>query len=334
MRALALAIVLWASVFAFTLGQCGPETVPVGWSTVDTNGRPNARHEAAFVMGPNRRAYLLGGRRMQPVSEYDVESQTWSAKSNMPIELHHFQAVFAADSIWIPAAWTGGFPNEMNSPNFYVYDPEADSWSTRTPMPESRRRGSAAVVHRNGKIYVAMGNRGGHGEQAVTLGWLDIYDIQNDSWSTGPDAPNPRDHTGGAIIGDRFCVAGGRDGGRANFFNLNIAETNCYSLSSGTWDVAADMVVPRAGSSYGTTCDGKLMVAGGEGEGQAYSRVDVFNGDRWESPSFLVRARHGSGLAIDDCNCANVYIASGSGAQGGSPELTSTELFSSNGNKC
>lgn len=336
MRSPILATATSATLLTLAFAQCVEEAVPVGWSTLETTGVPIARHEATFVMGGYQKAYLLGGRRVQPVSIYDVVTQSWSEKSSPPIELHHFQAVFAAGKIWIPAAWTGGFPNEKNSPDFYVYDPETDSWETRTPMPEGRRRGSAAVVYRDGKIYIAMGNIGGHGEQATTLGWLDIYDVETDSWSIGPDAPDPRDHTGGAVIGDgsKFCVAGGRDGGRTDFFNLNIAPTNCYNFESETWDVEAVMPVPRGGSSYGTTCGGKLMVAGGEGAGQAYSRVDVFDGSEWEEPSFLVRARHGSGLAIDDCECANIYIASGSGAQGGNPELTSTEVFSSDGNMC
>lgn len=217
---------------------------------------------------------------------------------------------------------------------FYVYDVNSDSWGTRAPMPQGRRRGSAAVAFHSGKLYVAMGNQGGHGSHAQTLGYLDIYDPATDSWSTGPDAPNPRDHTGGAIVNDMFCIAGGRDGGQSDFFWKNVGETNCYNFDTDSWEIKPSIPQPRAGSSYGRTCDGKLAVAGGEGEGNAYNRVDVFDGDAWESPTFLKQARHGSGLAIGSCDCKNMYIASGSGVQGGGLELDSTEVYSPSGGKC
>lgn len=309
--------------------------LPIGWSTVSTEGIPTKRHEATFVMGDDGKAYLMGGRHRLGIDIYDIASQSWSeASSTLPFQLHHFQAVYFAGKIWIPAAWTGGYPNERNVNRFYVYDVDADSWETRTPMPVERRRGSTAVVMFNNQILVAMGNQGGHGDQATSLPYLDVYDIATDSWSTGPDAPTARDHCGGGNVDGKFCVAGGRDGGSADFFNLNIAETNCYNIASGTWEVSPDMPDSRGGSSYGTTCDGKLMVAGGEGSGQAYARVDVYDGTSWESPSSLVTARHGSGLAIDNCECGNIYIASGSGRQGGSPELESTEVFSPDGRVC
>ncbi|CDF34227.1 unnamed protein product [Chondrus crispus] len=37
--------------------------------------------------------------------------------------------------------------------------------------------------------------------------------------------------------------------------------------------------------------------------------------------------RHGSGLAVAKCTCGQIFIPSGSGSQGGSPELLTTERF-------
>jgi len=73
------------------------------------------------------------------------------------------------------------------------------------------------IVSKNEKkIYVSHGNNGGHetGDHAVSLGYLDEYDIASNSWNAlSSDAPNPRDHTGGFMIGSKICVAGGRRGG-------------------------------------------------------------------------------------------------------------------------
>lgn len=232
------------------------------------------------------------------------------------------QCVAADGKIWIVSSWTGSYPREQNTEDIHIYDPVMNAWSTRAGLPEPRRRGSAASVLVGRRIFVSHGNRGGHeqgdGDYATTLGWLDYYDLDKDQWTTGlPDAPNPRDHTGGALIdGNKLCIAGGRDGGTDGFFNLVILPTDCYNLDKGEWTVEADIPQGRAGSSYGTTCDKKLMIAGGEGFGKAFSEVYVFNGSSWASFPDLNVARHGSGLAVD-CKCKQIHIASGSGGQGG-----------------
>jgi hypothetical protein len=47
--------------------------------------------------------------------------------------------------------------------------------------------------------------------------FLDLYGIATDKWTPMSDsACNPRDHTVGALINDRMCVAGGRNGAEIN----------------------------------------------------------------------------------------------------------------------
>lgn len=97
------------------------------------------------------------------------------------MEVLHFQGACRDEKFWIPSSWTGGYPNEQKLDQFYVYNTQSGKWETWSPMPEKRRRGSAAVALYNGKIYVAKGNRGGQGAQAPTLGWLDECDISTGS---------------------------------------------------------------------------------------------------------------------------------------------------------
>jgi hypothetical protein len=158
--------------------------------------------------------------------------------------------------------------------------------------------------------------------------------LDRNSWVTDlPDAPNPRDHTGGAYIQNRYlCVAGGRDGGAVGFFNQVVLPTDCYDVTTNTWNVEADIPQGRAVSAYGRTCDGKyLIVAGGEGFGKAWSNVDVFDGQTWTQWDNLTIARHGTGLAVDCTNkssCQNqVHIASGAAGQGGGTEIVSLETY-------
>ena len=298
------------------------------WIETDNDAPIDRRHETCFAMVGSR-AYLVGGRGNKDLDIYDPVSRTWSKGEEPPIQMHHMQCVGAQGMLWVMSAWTDFFPRESNAEFVYVYNPATDRWSTRTAMPEERRRGGAAVVVSSdeSKIYVSHGNDGGHetGNHATSLPYLDEYDIASDSWTALSDnAPNPRDHTGGALVNGRICVAGGRNGGVVGW--PEVAPTDCYDLGSGTWSVEAPIPQVRAGSSYGTTCDGNLIIAGGEGGGQAWSDVDMFDGSTWTKLDDLVIGRHGSGLAVN-CQCNQIYIASGASAQGGGPEITSVETY-------
>lgn len=250
----------------------------------------------------NGKAYLIGGRGIKKTDIYDPVTREWSIGKSTPIELHHMQCVAVDDKIYLMSPWTGPYPYETSPPNAYAYDTTNDTWITLNALPEARLRGSAAVVvsHDKRKIYVSHGNIGGHetGDHALSLGWLDEYDIATGQWTAISDsAPNPRDHTGGAMLNGRLCVTGGRIGG--DQYWPDVAPTDCYNFQTGMWEVEASIPQVRAGSSYGITCDGRLMVAGGEGNGKAWNNVDVFDGKQWETISSLKIGRHGSGLAVE-----------------------------------
>lgn len=298
------------------------------WATVSTTGEPTGRHEACFVMVKGK-GYLLGGRgSRKPVDVFDPATRTWTRRDGAGVELHHMQCVAVGSRVYVVSAWTGGYPNESSQDKIYIYDTKKDEWSTKPGLVERRRRGGAAAVLHKGKIYVTHGNRGGHGSQAKTLGWMDAYHIASNTWETNlPNAPHPRDHTGGAIVNGKLCVAGGRDGGVDDFFNSPVLPTDCYNFETAEWETHDDIPAGRAGAAYGATCDGSMMIAGGEGDGKAFNNVDVYDGLSWTSAPSLQVGRHGSGLAVASCECGQIVIASGAKSQGGGKEITSTEIY-------
>jgi hypothetical protein len=108
----------------------------------------------------------------------------------------------------------------------------------------------------------------------VSLGYLDVCDISTNTWTAlSSNAPNPRDHVGGALIDGVICVAVGRNGGELN--SPSVGPTDCYNLATSQWEVEAAIPQLRAGSSYETACDGKMMIAGGEGDGNAWNDVNA-----------------------------------------------------------
>lgn len=150
--------------------------------------------------------------------------------------------------IWIVAAWTGRDSNQFEDglASILVYDPARDTWDTtsRAGLPESRRRGGAAVVADGTDIYVMFGNQGGHGP-GTSVAWADKYDTILDTWSELPDGTYRRDHTGGGLIGGRICVAGGRITNMG--LSATVLPTECYDPETTSWSIEAD--IPGRGSS-------------------------------------------------------------------------------------
>ena len=89
-----------------------------------------------------------------------------------------------------------------NSNLHHVYDPLADSWAPRRPLPTARS-GHGAVFYR-GKIFVM----GGEGYERV-YGQNEAYDPATDRWEAYAPMLTPRHGLGAVAIGDFIHVAGG-----------------------------------------------------------------------------------------------------------------------------
>ncbi len=297
------------------------------WETIDTNGLPTARHEAVLV-GFEDRLVLLGGRRINPIDVYDPATNTWTAKSSTPMELHHFQGVVVGDRIFMMGAMSGVYPGEKPLEKIATYYPANDKFQFVHSIPESRRRGAAGAVLYNEKIYLVGGITNGHIDGSQP--WFDEYDPQTGDWRILPDAPHARDHFQAVVIGNRLYAAGGRTTSQAtgHVFDLTVPEVDVFDFRSGQWLAAEGSPVlptPRAGNSA-VDVNGKLVVGGGESGTTkvAHAEVEVFDPqtDRWTTWPPLQQGRHGTGLVVIE---DQLWTASGSGGQGGRPELNSTE---------
>lgn len=297
------------------------------WETVTTAGRPTARHEAAFVAYKGK-AYLIGGRRINPVDVFDPETNTWTAKSETPLELHHFQAVVVDDAIYLIGAMTGKWPNETPLERIVVYYPEKDEFRFKHTIPEARRRGGAGAVLHDGKIYIVGGITNGHMDGYQP--WLDVYDPKSGDWKVLDDAPHARDHFQAVVQGDRLYAVAGRTTSQRTKqgFDLTVPAVDVYDLKQQRWlasETFPALPTLRAGN-MATVWGDEVIVGGGESgsKKQAHDELEALNTKtkEWRNWPRLERGRHGSGFAIIG---DYVYTASGSGNRGGGPELTSIE---------
>jgi len=316
MQKLSIATFLLLSVFTAKAAE---------WETLDPEGRPHARHEAAFVECDGK-FYLLGGRRIQPVDIYDPETNTWSEGKAPPVEIHHFQPVVWRNRIILAGAMTGRYPRETALPRFMIYDPGMDTWTHGAVIPEDRRRGGAGTVIADGVLYMVAGIINGHWDGHVA--WLDAFDLTTGEWTQLSDAPHLRDHFQAGVLDGKIYAGGGRRSSAKTEETFSLLEPalDIYDIAKDTWSTAADPLPnPRAGT-FSLTHEGRYIVAGGESHRQenAHNNVDAYTPatGAWTALPSFARGRHGAGIILHN---HSLWTCGGSGNRGGSPELDSLE---------
>ncbi len=301
------------------------------WTTIECKGEPHCRHENGFA-AHNGKLYLFGGRRVQPVDIFDPETNEWTSASAPPMEIHHFQPVIFGNEIWLLGTMTGEFPRETPLDKVLIYTPATDDWSFGPEIPASRRRGAAGcVLHNDGWIYLVGGIVDGH--HSGTQCWFDRMDPSTGRWEILPDAPNKRDHAPCAILNNKLYFFGGRETGRHNgqdydaLFGDTIADVDVFDFEHQTWSVHPEPLPIQTAAGGAASHGNRIYYVGGEAlRKEAFTDMQIFDGndDRWSPGPALNRGRHGTNCCIHD---GKIWIAAGSGARGGSPELTSLECI-------
>ncbi|RYZ60965.1 MAG: choice-of-anchor D domain-containing protein, partial [Chitinophagaceae bacterium] len=305
-------------------------TATGAWQTLAaTGGTITPRHEDAYVQAGNN-FYLIGGRGIKPVQEYNPITKTWSAKALTPVELNHFQAVSLEGLIYVAGAFGGAYPHEIPVPNIYLYNPTTNQWITGPSIPQARRRGAAGAVVHNKKIYLVGGIIDGH--WTGTVKWFDEFDPATNTWKALPDAPHERDHFQAAILDNKLYLTGGRrsSGSTNQVFNLTVPEVDIFDFTTGTWSTlpsSSNLPTLRAGTTT-VGLGNEIVVIGGESGTQAEAHREAealhITTNTWRRLADLQQGRHGT-QAIVNNNC--IYIAAGSGGRGSSPELNTQEAF-------
>ncbi len=295
------------------------------WELLQTIGEPEKRHEAAFVEHGGK-FYLLGGRRMNPVSIYDPDTNTWKNGSVPPMEIHHFQPVSYKDRIIMVGVMTGPFPTETAVKQVLEYYPATDEWKWSHEIPENRRRGGSGAVFYNGKIYVVCGII--HGHMGGYVNWMDEYDPETGDWKVLANAPHARDHFQAVELDGKIYAGGGRrtSAETKQVFDLVEPEMDIYDIATDSWAVAKEPIpTPRAGC-FAMANQKDVIIIGGESMAhlKAHSEVEAYHtiNEEWRALPPLLIGRHGTGVLIHQ---NYVYTCSGCGYRGGKPEMTYTE---------
>ena len=132
-----------------------------------------------------------------------------------------------------------------------VYDPKADAWTTRRPMPTGRDH--TGTLTADGRIHVI----GGRVDSFHTNSNLHhSYDAKEDKWYMRAPLPTARSGHGAVLYRDKIFVMGGEG------INRVFGQNEAYDLKADNWMSYATMPTPRHG--LGAVAIGDYIhVAGG-----------------------------------------------------------------------
>lgn len=322
-----------------TVGVSG--IVTQTWQTLTpSSGAIIGREENGYVQSGNK-FYLMGGRGIVSVQEYDPINKSWTNKAKPPVELNHFQPVNLNGLVYAAGAMNGPFPHEVPLSKVYVYNSASDKWLSGASIPVARRRGASGAVVYNNKIYVVGGITDGHWYGWVK--WFDEYDPSTNTWKVLHDAPHARDHFQAVVINNKLYIAGGRRSfdSTGHLFDLTVPEVDVYDFVASSWSslpAGSNLPVPRGGASN-VASGNQVIVIGGESGIQTASHKETHalnvTTNTWTRLADLQTGRHGTGAVLSN---NSIYIASGPSNRGGTPLLTNQEVYytsapaSNNGN--
>jgi N-acetylneuraminic acid mutarotase len=203
--------------------------------------------------------------------EYDPAADTWKALAPMPTKRGSPVAAAVGGKIYV----IGGASTHPGSTESAVhparphralgtveeYDPAANTWRARSPMPTARNHAAIGVV--NGKIYV-IGGRVGAAFIGVASNTdvVEEYDPATDQWGAiKARMPTARSAVAWGVHGGKVYVAGGEfqdDRLMAAFRALEA-----YDPATNRWTALPRMPVPRHGLA-GAVIGNRLHLVSGD----------------------------------------------------------------------
>ncbi len=265
------------------------------------------------VAGALGKIYVIGGfvgglSVITPaVEEYDPRTDTWRERVPLPTGLHHAGIGVVNNRLYVIGGFEHSFLTMWNPvAGVYEYDPGADRWTARRPMPAPR--GALAVAVLDGKLhavggYTRDGNTGAH----------EVYDPATDTWVTRAPMPTARDHHAAAALGGRLYAIGGRLNRQ---YSQNLSVTEEYDPAADRWARKADLPTARSGITAAVVGD-RIYVFGGEAPAGTFRENEAYQpaSDTWEAQAPMPTARHGLGSAVVD---GRIYVLTGGPTPGGS----------------
>ena len=180
----------------------------------------------------------------------------------------------------------------MISPSAFSEGPSAGRWRELTSLPTPRQQTAGAVF--GGRIWLLGGLVGTEAAEATAT--TATYDPAIDSWTAGPDLPLPLHHATAATYDGELVAIGGWAPDGADLTATTSGQV--LALRGDTWEELPPLNHPRSAAAAATVGD-KLIVIGGQADGELVPETEVFDGESWTDVAPLPTPREHLAAASD-----------------------------------
>jgi N-acetylneuraminic acid mutarotase len=190
------------------------------WQMEASMPTPRAYLSASVVNG---KIYLIGGEEYSSTSPYYIETNvnevydpatnTWTTGTPIPAAVYGYASTVINDEIHIVG---GSQASNLPGSSVFidsdqVYNPQNDTWSLGANLPAPVTYGAAGATvgfMAPSLLYVV----GGYFLNSSLSNDVQVYNPNNESWSTGTSMPSARAYLGVAVVNDVLYAIGGFDG--------------------------------------------------------------------------------------------------------------------------
>lgn len=188
--------------------------------------------------------FVIGGHDLSKVEIFDPNSNEWTTGTQIPVETRYSSAVSVGGKIFL----CGGRESNNILDEVYSFDFVANSWSPKASMLKPR------AGHRSIEFRGQIWSIGSDGEDGRTV---EIYDLQENTWSYGPSLNTGRSGFSCWTWKNKIFVAGG--------FNENeiLDSIEFYDPKTGQWEHYGKIPLPNKYLSA-TILNDKIYIFGGQ----------------------------------------------------------------------
>jgi len=245
----------WSSTGSMSVGRSGQT------ATLLANG-------TVLVAGGNNGDCCFSSTSFATSEIYDPATGGWRRTGSMSVARSWHTATLLPSGKVLVAG--GTFDDRASAE---IYDPETGTWSPAANMTEPRSFHTATLLP-VGKVLVA-GGTGPRGDANGFLATAELYDPATNTWTSTGNMTTIFGgfHRAALLFDGRVLLAGGYGIPGAQ------ASADLYDPNTGTWSAARSMIEARWNFAATRLEDGRVLVAGGEGDqsGVALASAELFD---------------------------------------------------------
>jgi N-acetylneuraminic acid mutarotase len=250
---------------------------PITPNTFVARGSMNhARRGTDPVLLLDGRVLAVGGETdaddvLDSAEVYDPATDTWTEVESMGDRRRYPVVVLLTDGRVLVAGGFGANNDALASAE--IFDPTDNTFSPTAPMSVGRARFQGVRLD-DGRVLVMGGNKSGNGGGGA-LDSAEIYDPASGTWSSTGSMHHAREAARAVKLEDgRVVITGGSDGGDPR---ISEDTTEMYNPDDGTFEEIGPMTAGRDRHAILLLGDGRVIVAGGEEDGDVLRATDVFD---------------------------------------------------------